>query len=369
MIKLGATVCYNRKQLADRNECGLHGILKQASLCWPENTVMIYVTMCSVILTSSFSGKNSEKGVSSKREAKSTGSNKARHFVSDDDASDSAVKSAKTKQQLSAKLTPLNTGALNKCSSRTPATSKENREAEHGELTMYKEAYKYFLRSAQHHQDKRLTEEPSSKDEEEESSEDIPLSVKRKTKPLLKPEIHNSKPSSNCRRSRDDANKVSCEQTTVKHMTGTYNVLLRESVPKSKDGSDLLEGETPSTRSRTSYLPDKAVRTTNRINLPRLIEPDTESESSEEEFHVEEKDLKLSDRKTNYKVANTAKPSAAKLRESEREKVQKPLQLFPSAGDAWSEKELQKLYRQVVVLFSRAKVLLGIGRYMLGGGD
>ncbi|KAM9556607.1 mis18-binding protein 1 [Guaruba guarouba] len=293
-------------------------------------------------------GKNNEKGVSSKREAKSTGSSKARHFVSDDDVSDSAANSAKTKQQLSAKLTPLNTGALNKCSSRTPATSKGNREAEHGELTMYQEAYKYSLRSAQRcHRDKRLTEEPSSKDEEEESSEDIPLFVKRKTKLLLKPEIHNSKLSSNCRRSQNDANKVSCEPRTVKHVTATYNVLLRQSVPKSQDGSDLLEGETPSTRSRTSHLPDKAVRTTNRINLPRLIEPNTESESSEEEFHVEEKDLKLSDRKTNYEVANTAKPSAAKSRESEREKVQKPLQLFPREGDAWSEEELQKLYRAI----------------------
>ncbi|XP_061318442.1 mis18-binding protein 1 [Pezoporus flaviventris] len=291
-------------------------------------------------------GKSNEKGVSSKREAKPTGSNTARHFVSDDDASDSAVNSAKTKQQLSAKLTPLNAGALNKHSSRTSATSKENRGAEHGELTMYQEAYKYSLRSAQHRQDKHLTEEPSSKDEEEESSEDIPLSVKRKTKPLLKPEIHNSKLSSNCRRSQNDANKVSCEQRSVKHMTNTYNVLLRQSVPKSKDGSDILEEET-ATSSRTSHLPGKAVRTRDRINLPRLIEPDTESESSEEEFHIKEKDLKLSDRKTNYKVSNTAKPSAAKSRESERGKVQKPLQLFPRAGDAWSEKELQKLYRAI----------------------
>lgn len=330
---------------------------------------MIYVTMCGVILTSSLAGKNNEKGASSKREAKSTGSNKARYFVSDDDASDSAVNSAKTKQQLSAKLTPLNTGALNKCS-RTPATSKENRGADHGELTTYQEACKYSLRSAQqrHQQDKHLTEEPSSKDEEEESSEGTPLFVKRKTKPSLKPEIHNSKPSSDCRRSQDDGNKVSCEQRTVKHMTATYNVLLRQSVPKSKDGSDLLEEKTPSTRSRTSHLPDKAVRTTNRINLPRLIEPDTESESSEEEFHVKEKDLKLSDRKTNYKISNTAKPSALKSRESEREKVQKPLQLFPRAGDAWSEKELQKLYRQVVVLSSQGKGSLGHWEAYAGGG-
>ncbi|XP_061210569.1 mis18-binding protein 1 [Neopsephotus bourkii] len=288
-------------------------------------------------------GKNNKKGMSSKTEAKSTGSNKARHFVSDDDASDNAANRAKTKQ-LSVKLTPLKAGALNKHSSRTPATSKENRGVEHRELTMYQ----YSLRSAQSQQDKRLTE-PSSKDEEEESSEDIPLSVKRKTKPLLKPEIHNSKPSSNCRRSQNDANKVSCEQRTVKHMSATYNVLLRQNVPKSKDGSDLLEEETP-TWSRTSHLPDKAVRKTSRINVPTLIEPDAESESSEEEFHVKEKGLKLSDRKTNYKVSNPAKLSAEKSRESEREKVQKPLQLFPRAGDAWSEKELQKLYRAIASL-------------------
>ncbi|XP_010017755.1 PREDICTED: mis18-binding protein 1 [Nestor notabilis] len=300
------------------------------------------------ILKRQSKGKNSEKGVSSKREAKSTGSNKARHFVSDDDASDYAVNSAKTKCQLSVKLTSLNTEAPNKHTSRTPGTSKEKREAEHGELTRYQQAYKYSLRSAkQLRQDKHLTEEPSSKDEEEESSEDIPLSIKRKTKPLLKPEIHNSKPSSNCRRSQDDANRVSCEQRTMKHTTATYNVLSKQSVPKSKDSSDLLEREAPSTRSRNSYLPDKAVRTRNRINLPRLIESDTESESSEEEFHVKEKELKLSDRKTNYEVPNTAKPSAAKSRESEREKVQKTLQLFPKAVDVWSEKELQKLYRAV----------------------
>ncbi|XP_050753901.1 mis18-binding protein 1 [Gymnogyps californianus] len=304
-------------------------------------------------------GKN-EKGVSSQRETKSAGSKEARRFISDDDESDHAINSTKVKTQLSVKLTPLNTEVLNKhnYNSRT----KENRETEYGELTTYRQAYKYSLRSGkQLLQDKHLTEESSSKDEEEESSEDIPLSIKRKNKPLLKQETQNSKSSSNCESSQGDANKVSCEQRTVKHSTASHNVPLRQSVPESSGGSDLLEGKTPSSESSTSHLPDRATRARSRINPPRyLLESDTEPESKEEEFHVEEKNSKVSHKKTNGKVSNTAKSSAAKSREPEKEKVQKPLELFPRATDGWSEKELQKLYRQVVALSSQGKVSLGL---------
>ncbi|XP_052639668.1 mis18-binding protein 1 [Harpia harpyja] len=291
-------------------------------------------------------GKNNEKGVSSKRETKSARS-KARYFVSDDDESDHAIRSTEMKTQLSVKMTPLNTEVLNKhnYNSRISGRTKEKRDAEYGELTVCQQAYKYSLRSAKQ-QDKHLTEESSSKDQEEESSEDIPLSIKRKTKPLLKQETQTSKSSSNCKSSQDDANKVSCEQRTVKRSSSSRNVPLRQSVPESTDSSGLLEGKTPSSKSSTSHLPDKATRTRSRINPPRyLLESDTETKTSEEEYHVKEKNSKVSNKKTNCEVSNTAMSSAAKSREPEREKVQKSLELFQRETDDWSEKELQKLYR------------------------
>ncbi|XP_075006781.1 mis18-binding protein 1 isoform X2 [Calonectris borealis] len=296
-------------------------------------------------------GKNNEKGVSSKRETKSAGSKEARRFVSDDDESDRAVDSTKIKTQLSVELTALNNDVLNKhnSNSRIPGMTKEKRGTEYGELTTYPQAYKYSLRSAkQLPQHKHLTEESSSKGEEEESSEDIPLSIKRKNKPLFKKETQNSKSSSHCKSSQDDANKVPCERRTVKHSAVSHNVQPRQSVPESIDGSDLLEGKTPSSESSTSHLPDKAMRTRSRINPPRyLLESDTEPQTDEEEFQVKQKSSKVADKKTNRKVSDTAKSSAAKSREPEREKVQKSLELFPRATDGWSEKELQKLYRAV----------------------
>ncbi|KAM6068974.1 mis18-binding protein 1 [Theristicus caerulescens] len=293
-------------------------------------------------------GKISEKGVSSKREPKSAGSKEARRFVSDEDESDRAIDSTKMKPEPSVQLTPLNTTVLNKHNSRIPGMTKEKRGTERGELTVY-QAYRYSLRSAKRLlPDKHLTAESSSKDEEEESSEDIPLSIKRKNKPLFKKETQNSKSSSNWKSSQDDAKKVSCERRTVKHSPAPQNVPLRHSAPGSSDGSDRLEGRTPSSESGTSRLPDRATRTRGRIDPPRyFLESDTEPESSEEEFHVKEKNSKVSDKKTNCKVSNTAKSSAAKAREPEREKPQKSLELFPRATDGWSDKELQKLYRAV----------------------
>lgn len=329
---------------------------QQASLCLSENTAMMDITMCDIILTSSLSGENNEKGVSSKKASKSAGSKEARRFLSDDEESDRAVNSTKIKRQFSVKLTPLNTGVPNKnnYNSKIPGMTKEKGGTEYGELNTYQQVYKYSLRSGKQLQNKQLTEEPSSEDEEEESSEDIPLCIKRKNNPLSK-ETQNSKSSSNCKSSQDDPNKVPREQRTVKH-SASHNVPLRQSVPGSSDGSNLFEEETPSSDSSTSHLPDKARRTRSSINPPRsLLESDTESETSEEEFRVKEKNLKISDKTPNTKVSNTAKSSAAKAREPEREKVRKSLELFPQATDGWSEKELQKLHRQVVAPFSQGK--------------
>ncbi|XP_010114204.1 PREDICTED: mis18-binding protein 1 [Chlamydotis macqueenii] len=291
-------------------------------------------------------GTNNEKGGSSKGETKSARSKDARRFVSDEDESDRA----EMKTQLSAKRNPLNTEELNKHNhnSRIPGTTREKRGTEYGELTVYRHTYKYSLRSAKQLPDKLLTGESSSKDEEEESSEDIPLSIKRKNQPLFKKDTRNSKSSSDCKGSQDDANKVFREPRAVKHPPASHNVLLRQREPGSTDGFDSLKGKTPSSESSASHLPDKAVRTRSRINPPRhFCEFDTESETSEEELPVKEKNSKVSDKNPNSKVSNTAKSSAAKAREPEKERLQKSLELFPEAADGWSEKELQKLYRAI----------------------
>ncbi|XP_064367866.1 mis18-binding protein 1 [Dromaius novaehollandiae] len=297
-------------------------------------------------------GKNNEKRVSSRKETKSTGSKGARHYISEDDESNSAANINKVKAQVSVKLTPLNTERLSnqKYNIRTTGTGKEKKGRECGELTMCKQSCKYSLRSAQQlFQNKNSMEESSSEDEEEESSEDIPLSIKRITKPLLQRETQNFKPCSDIGRSQEDANKVLSEQRTVKHSTASHNVQLRLSVPECNDGSsDLLTEKTPSTGSSSSSLSGRAMRTRSRINPPKYVfEPESELETSEERFQVKEKKSKVSGKKPNCTIANTGKSSAAKSRETERAKVQKSLEFFPRTTDDWTEKELQKLSRAV----------------------
>lgn len=311
-------------------------------------------------LSSSLSGKNSEKGGSSKRPSKSAGSRKARCLISDDRSED-AINSTKAKMQLSVKLTPLSTAVLNKRNSNSrTGTTKEKRGTGHGDLTMYQQAYKYSLRSTKQLQDKHLPGESLSEDEEEESSEDIPLSIKRKNKHLCQKETQNCQSSSNCGSSRDDAHKVWSEQRTVKHRSGSCTVPLRHSVPRPTHGSEALEGETPG-ESSTSRLPEKAMMTRSRLNHLRLLESDTESETNEEEPQMKQKNSKVSDKNLICHISKNAKSSAAKARAPERKKVQKSLELFPRATGGWSEKELQKLYRQVVAPSPQGKGSFGRG--------
>ncbi|XP_010175450.1 LOW QUALITY PROTEIN: mis18-binding protein 1, partial [Antrostomus carolinensis] len=290
-------------------------------------------------------GKNDEKEGRSKRNTKPVGSKEARQFVSDDDESHRAIDRTQNKTQVSVKQNPLNTKIPNKHNSRIPGTAKEKRDNEHGELPAYPNAHRYSLRSDRQ---LHLTEELSSKDEEEESSEDIPLSIKRKNKSFLKEVTQNSRPSPHCKSSQDDANKASREQRTVRHSAASHEAPSRQSVPKSTGGSEVLEGKTLSSESRTSQLPDRTLRTRSRIKPPKYIfESDSEPESDEEEIQVKEKNSEIPEKTQNGKVSNTAKSSAAKSREPERPKVQKSLELFPRAADGWSEKELQKLSRAV----------------------
>lgn len=312
---------------------------------------MICIAVGHHILMSSLSGKNSQKGVSSKKEAKSNGSKEARRFVSDDDECDHATKTNKIKRQLSVEATCLNTENRNKYNSSSRTTRKEE--------TTSQQAYEYSLRSAkQVHQDKPLTEGSSSQDEEE-SSEDVPLSVKRKTRPLVQKETQNSKSSSHCKNLQDGANTVPCEQRDVtRSAAASHGVQLRQRVPEYTDSSSELLEEKTSSESSASHL-SEAMRTRSRTNAPKhLFGLDTKFDNKDGEFHITEEKSKASNKKPSRAASHTARSSAAKSREPEKEKVQKPLGFLPRTTDIWSEKELQKLHRQVVPLSSKGKVSL-----------
>uniref|UniRef100_U3IVV4 Mis18-binding protein 1 n=2 Tax=Anas platyrhynchos TaxID=8839 RepID=U3IVV4_ANAPP len=289
-------------------------------------------------------GKNSQKGVSSKKEAKSTGSKEARRFVSDDDECDRAMKTNKIKRQLSVEATCLNTENRNKYNSNSRTTRKEE--------TTSRQAYEYSLRSAkQLHQDKPLTEGSSSQDEEE-SSEDVPLSVKRKTRPSVQKETQNSKSSSHCKNLQDGANTVPCEQRDVKRAAAaaSHGVQLRQRVPEYTGSSSELLEEKTSSESSASHL-SEAMRTRSRTNAPKhLFGLDAKFDNKDGEFHIMEKKSKASSKKPSRAASHTARSSAAKSREPEKEKVQKPLGFLPRTTDVWSEKELQKLHRAVASL-------------------
>ncbi|XP_035183492.1 mis18-binding protein 1 [Oxyura jamaicensis] len=285
-------------------------------------------------------GKSSQKGASSKKETKSTRSKQARCFISDDDESDRATETNKIKRQLPVEANCLNTEDRNKCNCNSRTMTKEKPTS--------RQAYEYSLRSAkQLCQDKPLSEESSSQDEEE-SSEDVPLSIKRKTRPLVQKETQNAKSSSHCKNLQDGADKVPCEQRELKRSAAaaSRDAQLRQRVPAYADSSDLLEGKT-SSESSTSHL-SEAVRTRSRTSAPKYVFGlDTKFENKDGEFHIKENKSKASNKIPNCNASHTVKSSAAKSREPEKEKVQKSLGFFPRTTDVWSEKELQKLHRAV----------------------
>ncbi|OXB56803.1 hypothetical protein ASZ78_014378 [Callipepla squamata] len=272
-------------------------------------------------------GKSKEKRISSKTKTVSAGSREARRFISDDE-SDHGSDTKKSKTSLSNKETRLNTEDANKrnCNSRTVGTRKEKTGKEYGEPTADQNTYS--LRSAKKPlQDKPLTEESSSKDGEEESSDYIKLSVRRKNKPLLPQKIQNSESWSACDRLQGSTDEGSGEHRAVTRSAAaaSHRVQLRQRIPAFIGSSDSSEEET----------------------------------SSGEEYHVREKKSEVSNKKANGDVFDTATSSAAKPSESKRDKVHKTLDFFSRAADGWSQKELQKLHRQVVPLSSEGKAGLG----------
>lgn len=296
-------------------------------------------------LAPSLPGKSTERGATATRDSTSAGSRKGRRFLSDEDENDPGIRGTKTKSQLPARGTSLNTKVLSKHSSRTPGTAKE-RAAGSGGLSMYEQGYRNSLRSAKRplpgKEGALLTQEPSDKDDGEQSSEETPLLIKRKKKSILKPESQNWKPCSGSKSSQGDANK-SCGQRTGKP---SRNVLVRLSEPESSDESELPPAGKTSSAESSSCLPAQATRAHSRTSPPRCsLESDTEPETGKEEFHRKDRNARVSRIQTSDGVSNGAKASAAKPREHERAKGKKSLELFPRAADGWSEKELQKLHR------------------------
>ncbi|XP_027761532.1 LOW QUALITY PROTEIN: mis18-binding protein 1 [Empidonax traillii] len=296
-------------------------------------------------------GKSKEKGASSKREFKPAGKKKARPLLSEEEGSDPATRGTKTKAQPPARVPSSDTRVPNRHSTRIQGMAKEKQgaDADAGVLSMYEQASRYSLRSARKpFPDKRFTEESSGKDEGEASSDDTPLLIRRKNKSLLKPGPQNCRSHPNSERSQDGANKAG-EPRTGK---ASRNVPVRLSGTESSDRSELSTGgNTPASGSRDSLLPGEAVRTQSRAKPPRhWLDSDSEPETSTEQPPAKDGNAKAPGKKTGAGAPSTAKSAAARWREPERAKRQKPLELFPRTTDSWSEKELQKLYRAVAVL-------------------
>lgn len=219
---------------------------------------------------------------------------------------------------------------------------KEKRAAGSGELSRDGQGCRRSLRSSkQHLPAKPLTQEPSPEDEEC-SSEDAPLLIRRRKKPVGKPQSQNRKPCSGSRSSRDGANRA-CGQRTGR---ASQRVLVRLSGTESSDESELPPEGTQSPVPSASHLPAEARRAQSRTSPPRSqLDSDTESESSQEEFQEKDSNVEVSRVKTSDGVSSSAKALAAQPRECQSAKGLKTLELFPRGADGWSEKELQKLHR------------------------
>ncbi|XP_077639991.1 mis18-binding protein 1 isoform X2 [Lonchura striata] len=293
-------------------------------------------------------GKGSKRGATSRGHPRSAGSRKGRRFPSDEN--DPGIRSTQTKSQLPARAASSNTRGLNQGSSRAPEAAK--RAAGSGEPSTYKQGYRYSLRSARQRLPGKerilLTEEPSEDEEEhspsegsEQSSERIPLVIKRKNTSGLKPGSRRRKTCSGPRGSWDNASNSRGQRTGKASWNGLVRLRETESSDESSESSS--EGIT-SSESSASLLPAQPRRAQDRANQTRLVDSSTEPEIQKEEIHSKDRNARVPQMKTSHGVSNSARDSAAKLREA---KGQKSLELFPRAADDWSERELQNLHRAI----------------------
>ncbi|XP_064572074.1 mis18-binding protein 1 [Zonotrichia leucophrys gambelii] len=280
-------------------------------------------------------GKSSERGGAAPRgEPRPGSSRKGRQVPSDEEENDPGMRGTEPKPaQLPARGASSKAKELNKHGSRAPGAA--GRAAASAGLSMYEQGYRNSLRSAK---DRILLTQQPSEDEEEQSSEDTPLLIRRKKKAILKPkESRERNPCSGSRGSRDDASKA-CGQRTAKP---SRHVLVRLSGPWSSEESEPPSEGRASSESSASLLPARATRARGSASPARhRLRSDTEPE----EMPGEGTNATAPPVKTNHGGPNTARPAAAKPRDT---RGQKPLELFARPGDDWSEKELQKLHKAI----------------------
>ncbi|EMP29323.1 Mis18-binding protein 1 [Chelonia mydas] len=311
-------------------------------------------------------GKIYEKRANFKKEIGSSDKRDPRRFISDPDESDTEAELNNIDKR-TVVLTPLKHKKLYQnnltYNSQTAEKNAEQNISKYGIETRNcktnsrreLKTCKYSLRSLkQFCQDKLSTEESSSKDEED-SNEDIPLSIKRKTKPSLEREIHNYKSSSDAKSSQSDTKKKSSEQRKIENSaaTSSHNRQLRIELSDQKKQSEVEpKAKAPAGGSSSAPLIDSTRNTRKAsINPPTYVfESETETEDWDREFQRKEKKSKVSAKKPDCKITNSTKSSAVKSKESDKREVQNFLESFPGATEDWTERELQKLHRQAVTL-------------------
>ncbi|XP_015487779.1 mis18-binding protein 1 isoform X1 [Parus major] len=289
-------------------------------------------------------GKSSGRGAASRGDSRSARSRNRRRFPEEEEEDEPGIRVTRTKSQLRARGNSLNSSEQSKPSRAAPETRGAAGSAG---LSMYEQGYRNSLRSARQRlpgKDSIVLSQEPSEDEEEQSSEDTPLLIKRKKKTIVKPESRSWKPSSGSRSSQDSADKSRGQRTGKP----SQKVLVRLSGPESSEEAEVSpEGKT-SSESSASLLPARSRRAQGRISPPRgLLDSNTEPESGKEELHGRDGNARASQMETSNGVSTRNRTSAGNLRQHERPKGQKPLELFPREADGWSEKELQKLHRAI----------------------
>ncbi|XP_057882719.1 mis18-binding protein 1 [Melospiza georgiana] len=281
-------------------------------------------------------GKGSGRGAAPRGEPRPACSRRGRRLLSDEEENDPGVRGTKTKPpQLPARGASSKPKELNKHGSRAPGAAQ--RAAASAGRSMCEQGYRNSLRSAKERIP--LTQQPSE-DEEEQSSEDTPLLIRRKKKSILKPEPQKRNPCPGSRGSWDDANKA-CGQRTAKP---SQHVLVRLSGPWSSEESEPPSEGRTSSESSASLLPARARRARGSASPARYC---LCSDTKPKGMLSEDTDGRAPPVKTNHGGPSTARPAAAKPRDT---RGQNSLELFARAGDGWSEKELQKLHKAIAAL-------------------
>uniref|UniRef100_A0A8C8SIY0 Mis18-binding protein 1 n=1 Tax=Pelusios castaneus TaxID=367368 RepID=A0A8C8SIY0_9SAUR len=309
-------------------------------------------------------GKSYEKKADFKTEIGSSCRRNPRRFISDPDESDSEAEL--TNKRAVVMLTPLQHKKLCqnnlKYNDQTVERNTIQNILKYGNQTRncktksVKEpkSCKYPLRSLkQVCQDTLSTEEFSSKDEEE-SSEDIPLSIKRKAKPSSERE-NQRKINHYESKSLQSDTKKSSEQRKIENFeaSSSHNRQFRIDFSDRKNQSEEEpKGKAPAGGSSSAPLINRRVSTRKaRFNPPiYMFESETETEDSDREFQIKKKKSKVSAKKPDCKISNSTKSSAVKSRGSDKRQVHNFFESSPDAADDWTEKELQKLHRAVASL-------------------